>query len=57
MSLLDLKYDKNSNQTVWAGVPIVAQWIKNLMSIHKFVGSIPGIIQWVKDLALLEAVV
>ena len=30
------------------GVPIVAQWIKNLTSIHKDVGLIPGLGQGVK---------
>ena len=35
------------------GVPIVAQWVKNLTSIHEGAGSIPGLAQWVKDLVLL----
>ena len=35
-----------------AGVPVVAQWVKNLNSIHEDSSSIPGLAQWVKDLVL-----
>ena len=34
------------------GVPIVAQRVKYLSSIHEDKGSIPGSTQWLKDLAL-----
>ena len=36
--------------------PVGAQQIMNLISIHKDVDSIAGLIQWVKDLKLLSAV-
>ena len=34
------------------GVPVVAEWVKNPISIQEDVGSIHGPAQWVEDLAL-----
>ena len=35
------------------GVPVMAQWLKNLTSNYEIGSSIPGLAQWVKDPVLL----
>ena len=39
------------------GVPVVAQGVKKLTSIHENMGLIPGLAKWIKDLVLLQAAV
>ena len=50
-----IKTLKGHVKKVGEGVPIVAQWVKNLTSIHENEGLSSGLTQWVKDLALSQA--
>ena len=44
---------KGEKEGLFLGVPVVAQWVENLTSIHEDVDLIPGPTLWMRDLALL----
>ena len=48
--LVENKSTESKKQKAISGVPIVAQQVKNLTSIHEDAGLIPGLTQWVMDL-------
>ena len=51
----ELTFILPSDEILFFGVPIVAQWFKELHHLREDSGSIPGVSPWVKDLALLQA--
>ena len=54
---LGISFTEIEHQNSFLEVPVVVQWVKNLTSIHKDTGLIPGLAQCFKDLALPQAVV
>ena len=44
--------DTTKKRKLWAGVPVVAQWLTNPTRNHEVEGSVPALAQWVNDPAL-----
>ena len=47
------KFIKFQSRKASMGVPVKAQWLRNVASIHEDAASVPGLTQWIKDRALL----
>ena len=47
-----IKIMEKTMKKQYIGVPVMAQWLTNLIRYHEVVGLIPGLAQWVKYPAL-----
>ena len=46
------RQQQQQQKYMYAGVPVVAQWLTNLTRNHEVAGPVPALIQWVNDPAL-----